>query len=93
VVERFPLAVELARDVVRALREALPGAGFALETRPASVTSRPTVPRYDVNAEPRVDEIEVLLDGPVIKLLVRHESRASTTCWPPPVRSSATSRR
>jgi hypothetical protein len=77
VVEHFPIAVELARDVVRALRDALPGAGFALETEAGFCHEPAYLPRYDVNVEPRVDAIEVLLDGPVIKLLVRHESRAS----------------
>ena len=77
VVERFPLAVELAREVVLVLRRALPAAGFAVETEQGFGHEPAYRPRYDVPSDVRVAAIEALLDLPVVKLLVRDEERAS----------------
>ena len=77
VVERYPLAPQLAAEVVRALRAALPDAGFAVESERGFAHEPAYVPRYDLPADVRVGDIEALLDGPVTKLLVRHEVRCS----------------
>jgi Cof subfamily protein (haloacid dehalogenase superfamily) len=77
VVECFPIAAEVALDVVRALRAAVPDVGFATESLRGCAHEPDYRPRYDLPDEVRVGEMEALLDGPVTKLLVRHEGRGS----------------
>ena len=77
VVERFPLAAELALQVVEAVRRAVPTAGFGVETADGFCHEPRYLPRYPVKSTERVDDIEALLDGPVVKLLVRDEERSS----------------
>ena len=77
VVERFPLAAELALQVVAAVRRAVPSAGFGVETADGFGHEPRYLPRYPVKGTAQVADIEALLDGPVLKLLVRDEERSS----------------
>jgi hypothetical protein len=77
VVETFPLAADVAATIVQALRAAVPDIGFAAESARGFAHEPTYRPRYDLPAEVRVADIEELLDGPVTKLLVRHERLAS----------------
>ena len=71
VVEEHPLSVEVARDLVRRLREALPDLGFAVETRGGFVHEETYRPRWGAGAS--VAPLDELLAGPAVKLLARHE--------------------
>lgn len=74
VVESFPLAVVVAKEVVRRLRAALPDVGFAVE-RVDAFTHEPAYrPRWNPNVDVRVAEGDALLGEPMMKLLARHET-------------------
>lgn len=74
VIEAFPLAVEVARDVVRLLREAIPGIGFAVENVGSGFGHEPTYrPRWSSDGSMKVAHIDELLVEPLAKLLARHE--------------------
>jgi Cof subfamily protein (haloacid dehalogenase superfamily) len=73
IVEAFPLSVEVARELVRQLRAAIPGIGFAVETVTDGFGHEPAYrPRWS-NDGARVGELDDLIDGPLAKLLARHE--------------------
>jgi hydroxymethylpyrimidine pyrophosphatase-like HAD family hydrolase len=72
-VDLTPLAADLAANLVRRLREAIPGALFAVELeggfgREAGWSDGPVVPPPEAL---EADALE-LITGPVVKLLVRH---------------------
>jgi Cof subfamily protein (haloacid dehalogenase superfamily) len=69
-----PVAMEAGLEVVRRLRAALPGASFAIESAAGFAHEPGYRPRWDATVEARVDDIERLWDGDVVKLLIRHEN-------------------
>ncbi|WP_346011772.1 HAD family hydrolase [Streptomyces sp. SID3343] len=70
-----PMDVTAARKVVRLLREAVPDVTFAVETETGFMhePGYPVLPR-DVSIVHAVGPVEDLLNGPVLKLLARHET-------------------
>lgn len=76
VVRTRPLGAEVARRLVRALRERLPGVLFALEG--ARFSHEPGFAAWDWTPPDgtRVGDALDLLDEPVSKLIVRHEEHA-----------------
>src|SRR5437763_6683481 len=73
VVASYPLSVEIARDVIDALRAGIPGIGFAVETVTDGFGYEPAYrPRWPTEGARR-GEIDELLSGPLAKLLARHE--------------------
>jgi len=78
IVETHPLSVEVARDLVKQLRAAIPGLGFAVELVDTGFAHDPMYrPRWSVSEGTRVDDIEQLLQGDLAKLLARHEDMDS----------------
>lgn len=78
VVESHPLSGEVARDLVKQLRAAIPGLGFAVESVDAGFAHDPAYrPRWTVSEGTRVEDIEQLLQGDLAKLLARHEDMDS----------------
>lgn len=78
VLERHPMAVEVARSVVADLRRAIPGVGFAVEGLDDRFGHEPSYrPRWAVGGDAVVGEVEELLSAPLAKLLVRHEGMAA----------------
>jgi Cof subfamily protein (haloacid dehalogenase superfamily) len=78
VVRSWLLATDPAREVVAALRDALPGIAFAVERLDLGFAHEPTyVPRWD-STDPRTQApVEQLLSADVVKLLARHEELGS----------------
>ena len=73
VVEAHPLSVDIAREVVTTLRDAIPGIGFAVESVTDGFGHEPAYrPRWSTDGAV-VAEIDDLLSGPLAKLLARHE--------------------
>jgi Cof subfamily protein (haloacid dehalogenase superfamily) len=73
-VTSYPLAVDVVRDIAEALRADLPDLGFAVETVTAGFAHEPTYnPRWTLDPQTVVAELETLLSEPVAKLLARHE--------------------
>lgn len=72
VVERFPLVPEIGAAIVRALREALPGAAFAAERETGFGCEPSYRPLHAMDADAVVGAAESLVEEPVLKLLVRH---------------------
>jgi Cof subfamily protein (haloacid dehalogenase superfamily) len=78
VVRSALLSAEAARQVVVALREAIPGIAFAVERLHAGFAHEPSyVPRWDSSDARTQAPIEELLTDDVVKLLARHESIGS----------------
>ena len=78
VVRSSLLSADAAREVVRALRDAIPGIAFAVERLHEGFAHEPTYrPRWD-SADARTEApIEQLLTDDVVKLLARHEGIGS----------------
>ena len=78
VVRSALLSADAAREVVRALRDAIPGIAFAVERLHEGFAHEPTYrPRWD-SADARTEApIEELLTDDVVKLLARHEEIGS----------------
>jgi Cof subfamily protein (haloacid dehalogenase superfamily) len=74
VVDDYPMSVAVGHEVVRQLRAALPGLGFAVETVIGYGRERRYLAPWDTGDERLVDEIELIFDQPAVKLLARHES-------------------
>jgi Cof subfamily protein (haloacid dehalogenase superfamily) len=73
-VASYPLDVDVVRDIAAALRAELPDLGFAVETVTAGFAHEPTYqPRWALDPQTVVAELETLLSEPVAKLLARHE--------------------
>jgi Cof subfamily protein (haloacid dehalogenase superfamily) len=73
VVEEHLLAPEVGREVVRVLREALPGATFAVERTEGFAFTSEYRPRLPPPPDAVAAELEGLFAEPTAKLLVRHE--------------------
>jgi Cof subfamily protein (haloacid dehalogenase superfamily) len=78
VVRSWLISSDAAREVVDALREALPGIAFAVERLDLGFAHEPSyVPRWD-STDPRTQApVEQLLSADVVKLLARHEELSS----------------
>ncbi|MFN2537638.1 MAG: HAD family hydrolase [Mycobacteriales bacterium] len=78
VVRSSPLSPAAAREVVAALREAVPGIAFAVERLHEGFAHEPTYrPRWD-SSDARIEApIDQLLTDDVVKLLARHEGIGS----------------
>ena len=78
VVRSFLLSSAAAREVVEALRDAIPGIAFAVERLEEGFAHEPAYrPRWD-SADPRTQApVEHLLSSDVVKLLARHEELGS----------------
>jgi len=78
VVRSWLLSADAARDVVEALRDALPGIAFAVERLDLGFAHEPDYrPRWD-STDPRTQgPVEHLLSADVVKLLARHEELGS----------------
>ena len=73
IVESHPIGVDVARSLVRSLRAAIPGLGFAVETVESEFGHEPAYrPRWS-NDGAIVADLETLLSRPLAKLLARHE--------------------
>jgi Cof subfamily protein (haloacid dehalogenase superfamily) len=74
VVRSSLLSPDAAREVVQALREAIPGIAFAVERLDLGFAHEPSyVPRWDSDDPRTAAPIEELLTADVVKLLARHE--------------------
>ena len=80
VLER-PIEPGLGREVCAALRAAVPGTAYAVETV-RGIELEPTfTERYQVPDAARRAPVEDLLDQPALKLLARHEELAPQEFW------------
>lgn len=77
------IPVDVLLDVGRALREAVPGTTFALETTTGFAREHDFVPRVRVNRVPDVPTgaLEDIVDDTVVKLLARHEDIEPEPFW------------
>jgi Cof subfamily protein (haloacid dehalogenase superfamily) len=74
VVERHLIPAATALEVGRILRLALTGVVFAAESEEHGIGREPGyVTRFDTGLEFRVAPLEDLVEGPLVKLLARHE--------------------
>lgn len=72
VLDTFPFAVEVAREVVARLRGALPDATWAMERHGAFAREPRYVPHWPVPDDTIVEELDALLAEPPLQLMVRH---------------------
>jgi Cof subfamily protein (haloacid dehalogenase superfamily) len=91
VVRSSLLSPAAAREVVEALRAAIPGIAFAVERLHGGFAHEPTyLPRWD-SSDPRTQApIEELLSEDVVKLLARHEEIGSDDLLAAAVATGAT---
>jgi len=72
VIEEHLIEPEIATEVVRALRDALPGLTFAVERGPRGFAHEPSYrPAWDTD-DKLVAELDAILHEPMAKLLARH---------------------
>ena len=73
IVAAHPMSVDIARGIVTALRRAIPGIGFAVESVSDGFGYEPAYrPRWSTDGA-LVAEVDELLSGPLAKLLARHD--------------------
>jgi len=73
---------ETARRVVAELRAAVPGSTFAVETVADGISLEPAfMERHPLPDGARRAPLEDLVDGPVVKLLARHEELGPQDYW------------
>jgi len=72
---------ETARRVVAELRSAVPGSTFAVETLGGLALEETYRERHPVPPGARRAPLEELVDGPVLKLLARHEELGPQDYW------------
>ncbi len=71
------LAPNVAAEVARRLRAALPGLAFAVEREDGFAREPGYHPRFDWGVAGEVGPVEVIADRPLLKLLARHEAMDS----------------
>ncbi|WP_244930801.1 HAD family hydrolase [Nocardioides sp. W7] len=76
-----PIEPELGLAVCRALREAVPGTSYAVESLRGIGLEPGYLERYPMPDGTRRAPIEELFDGPALKLLARHEDLAPQEFW------------
>jgi hypothetical protein len=70
--EEFPLEPEIAREIVAALEDGLPGGNWAVE-RASGFGHEPSYePRWPVPDDTVVEAVDVLVSQPSLKLMLRH---------------------
>jgi hypothetical protein len=70
--EEFPLEPKIAREIVAALEEGLPGGNWAVE-RASGFGHEPSYePRWPVPDDTVIEAVEVLVSQPSLKLMLRH---------------------
>jgi Cof subfamily protein (haloacid dehalogenase superfamily) len=70
--EEFPLEPEIAREIVAALEEGLPGGNWAVE-RASGFGHEPSYePRWPVPDGTVIEAVDVLVSQPSLKLMLRH---------------------
>jgi Cof subfamily protein (haloacid dehalogenase superfamily) len=72
---------ETARRVVAQLRAAVPGSTFAVETLGGLALEQTYLERHPVPRDARRAPLADLVDGPVLKLLARHEELGPQDYW------------
>ncbi|MEP7739375.1 Cof-type HAD-IIB family hydrolase [Nocardioides sp. 31GB23] len=80
VLER-PIEPQLGLEVCAALRTAVPGTSYAVETMRGIELEPGFMERYQVPDAARRAPVEELFDGPALKLLARHEELAPQEFW------------
>lgn len=73
ILESWPLAPAVARDVVALLRAALPDGAWAVERASGFAHEPAYTPAWPVPADTIVDVVETLLSEPAVKLMLRHD--------------------
>lgn len=76
-----PVPPDLARDVCRVLRAAIPGSAFAVETLDGIGLEPTYLERHPIPEGARRGPVEELLTGPILKLLARHEELGPQEYW------------
>jgi Cof subfamily protein (haloacid dehalogenase superfamily) len=71
-IEEFPLEPEIARQIVAALQEGLPGGHWAVERSNGFGHEPSYQPRWPVPDDTVIDAVEVLVSQPSVKLMLRH---------------------
>jgi Cof subfamily protein (haloacid dehalogenase superfamily) len=73
VIDSYPLPAQSALEVVRRLRQLVPGGTFAVETT-EGFACEPGYQQHqwDEESSPRLADVELLLDSPALKLLFGH---------------------
>jgi hypothetical protein len=73
-----PLDHDVVRRVIDALREAVPGVGFAIERVDGQFAHEPDyLPRWSPEAQTIVGDLDSVMTAPIAKLLVRREGVGS----------------
>lgn len=75
------MAPELVVKVANVLRDAVPGSNFAIETMHGLGLDHEFMPRFPPADDVRRAPLEELVDGPVLKLLARHEELSPGDYW------------
>jgi HAD superfamily hydrolase (TIGR01484 family) len=76
-----PIEPALGLEVCRAIREAVPGTTYAVETLDGIGLEPAYVERYPMPPGTRRATVEELFDRPALKLLARHEEHAPEEFW------------
>jgi Cof subfamily protein (haloacid dehalogenase superfamily) len=71
-IEEFPLEPEIARQIVAALQEGLPGGHWAVERSNGFGHEPSYEPRWPVPDDTVIEAVEVLVSQPSVKLMLRH---------------------
>jgi hypothetical protein len=74
VLDHFPIASDVAREVVRHLRADMPEGAWAVEQPRAFAREPAYTARWPVPEDSVVGHIDVLLETPPVKLMIRHPS-------------------
>ena len=71
--EEFPLEPEIARQIVAALQQGLPGGGHWAVERASGFGHEPSYePRWPVPEGTLIDHVDILVSQPSVKLMLRH---------------------
>jgi Cof subfamily protein (haloacid dehalogenase superfamily) len=76
-----PIEPVLGLEVCKVLRAALPGTAFAVETLDGIGLEPEFLERHPLPDDVRRAELDELVDGPVVKLLARHEELGAQDYW------------
>jgi hypothetical protein len=71
-IEEFPLEPEIARQIVAALEDGLPGGHWAVERTNGFGHEPSYEPHWPVPADTVIEAVEVLVSQPSVKLMLRH---------------------
>ena len=72
IVEEWPISIEITKEILHRMRQAIPEITFAMERHNSYVREKNYIPRWDAGLDTEgIDAIEELLDQPFLKLLAR----------------------